>query len=129
MTAAPKHTTAGRRVRAKIVEIFGADLRPLAVFRVVLALLVLADLANRATDLYQQLHRRRGLASHRSHEGSAEPLGVLVEPHAREPYFQALLFGVAALAAVGMLAGYRTRRPRGRVGPQPYWLTRREAPC
>ena len=53
MTAAPKGSPVGRKVRAKIFEIFGADLRSLAVFRVVLALLVLADLANRATDLYK----------------------------------------------------------------------------
>ena len=33
------------------MEIFGADLRSLATFRIVLALLALSDLANRATDL------------------------------------------------------------------------------
>jgi hypothetical protein len=38
--------------RAKVREVFGADLRSLAAFRIVLALLVLADLASRATDLY-----------------------------------------------------------------------------
>jgi hypothetical protein len=37
--------------RAKVVEVFSADLRSLAAFRIVLALLVLAVLANRATDL------------------------------------------------------------------------------
>ena len=36
---------------AKVVEVFGADLRSLATFRIVLALLVLSDLASRATDL------------------------------------------------------------------------------
>jgi len=35
------------RTRAKLAEVFGADLRSLAVFRVVLGVLVLADLANR----------------------------------------------------------------------------------
>jgi hypothetical protein len=53
MTVASKDTTAGGRVRAKIVELFGADLRSLAVFRIALALLALADLTIRATDLYQ----------------------------------------------------------------------------
>jgi hypothetical protein len=37
--------------RAKAVEVFSADLRSLTVFRIVLALLILAVLANRATDL------------------------------------------------------------------------------
>ena len=37
--------------RAKAVELFGAEPRSLAVFRIVLAFLALADLAGRATDL------------------------------------------------------------------------------
>ena len=51
--------------RAKIVEVFGADLRSLAAFRIVLALLVLADLANRYTDYcrYVGAQRRRTLVS------------------------------------------------------------------
>jgi hypothetical protein len=38
--------------REKVVEAFSADLRSLAAFRMVVAILVLADLADRATDLY-----------------------------------------------------------------------------
>jgi hypothetical protein len=96
-------------VYAKVVEIFGADLRSLATFRIVLALLVLADLANRATDL----------SAHYTDAGIM-PRTVLVEqvlsPWAFSLHlmnggalFQALLFGVAAFAALGMLVGYRTR--------------------
>ena len=44
-------TEVKRRGQVKIAEIFGADLRSLAVFRIVLALLVLAVLVTRATDL------------------------------------------------------------------------------
>src|ERR671921_1094735 len=109
MTAAPKHTTAGRRVRAKIVEIFGADLRSLAVFRIVLALLAFADLAIRSADLYPHYT-----------DAGIMPRTVLVEEISSQwafslhlmnggSLFQALLFGVAALAAFGMLVGYRTR--------------------
>ena len=94
---------------AKVVEIFGADLRSLATFRIVLALLALSDLANRATDL----------SAHYTDAGIM-PRTVLVEqvlsPWAFSIHlmnggrlFQALLFGVAALAAFGMLVGYRTR--------------------
>jgi hypothetical protein len=94
---------------AKVVEIFGADLRSLATFRIVLALLVLSELANRATDL----------SAHYTDAGIM-PRTVLVEqvlnPWAFSLHlmnggrlFQALLFGVAALAAFGMLVGYRTR--------------------
>ncbi len=94
---------------AKVVEIFGADLRSLATLRIVLALLVLSDLTNRATDL----------SAHYTDAGIT-PRTVLVE-QVLSPWafslalmnggamFQALLFAVAALAAFGMLVGYRTR--------------------
>ena len=51
--------------RAKVGELFGADLRSLAVFRVVLAALVLTDLASRATDLYAH-YTDRGVLPRRS---------------------------------------------------------------
>src|SRR5919107_5981920 len=109
MIVAPKDTTAGGRVRAKIVELFGADLRSLAVFRIVLALLAFADLTIRSTDLYQHYT-----------DAGVMPRTVLVEEVLSPWAFslnlinggsssQALLFGVGALAALGMLVGYRTR--------------------
>ena len=109
MTAAPKDTTTGRRVRAKIVEIFGADLRSLAVFRIVLALLVLADLAIRATDLYQHYTDAGVLPRTVLVEEVLSPWVFSLNLMNGGPFFQALLFGVAALAALGMLVGYRTR--------------------
>ncbi len=51
MTARREGSPLLRWGRAKVTEVFGADLRSLAAFRIVLAVLVLADLANRATDL------------------------------------------------------------------------------
>jgi hypothetical protein len=109
MTAAPKPTTAGRRVRAKIVEIFGADLRSLAVFRIVLALLVLTDLAIRATDLYQHYTDAGVLPRTVLVEEVLSPWVFSLNLMNGGAYFQALLFSVAALAALGMLVGYRTR--------------------
>jgi hypothetical protein len=44
VSATPKDWSVQHWVYAKVVEIFGADLRSLATFRIVLALLVLADL-------------------------------------------------------------------------------------
>src|ERR671921_573877 len=109
VSGTPKYWSVQHWAQAKVVEIFGADLRSLATFRIVLALLVLFDLANRATDL----------SAHYADSGIM-PRTVLVEqvlsPWAFSLHlmngaeaFQALLFGVAALAAFGMLVGYRTR--------------------
>src|ERR687898_1796427 len=109
MTAAPKDTTTGRRVRAKIVEIFGADLRSLAMFRIVLALLVLADLAIRATDLYQHYADAGVLPRTVLMEDVLSPWVFSLNLMNGGSFFQALLFGVGALAALGMLVGYRTR--------------------
>ena len=93
------------------MDVFGADLRSLAVFRIVLALLVLADLANRATDM----------TAHYSDGGILPRAAVVSDPDVLSPYafslnfinglpqFQALLFGVVTLAALAMLVGYRTR--------------------
>jgi hypothetical protein len=109
MTTTSEDSRLLRWVRTKVFEVFGADLRSLALFRIVLALLVLADLANRATDL----------SAHYTDAGVL-PRTVLVEQVLSrwafslnlingQHFFQVLLFGVAALAALGLLVGYRTR--------------------
>jgi hypothetical protein len=109
MTATGKHWSLAEWGRAKVVEIFGADLRSLAVFRVVLGLLVLADLAGRVTDL----------RAHYTDAGILPRTDLINEVLNRwafslnvmngQTYFQALLFGITALAALGMLVGFRTR--------------------
>jgi len=115
MTVVRKDSWVLRSVRKKVMDIFGADLRSLAVFRLVLALLVLSDLANRASDL----------SAHYTGNGIL-PRAVLIEEVLDnskfslnlangEPTFQAFLFGVTALAALGMLVGYRTRLMTGIV--------------
>jgi hypothetical protein len=109
MTVAPKDTTAGGRVRAKIVELFGADLRSLAVFRIVLALLALADVTIRATDLYQHYTDAGVLSRTVLVEEILSSWAFSLNLINGGSFFQALLFGVAALAALGMLVGYRTR--------------------
>lgn len=91
-----------------LLDIFGADLRSLAALRIVLALIVLFDLASRATNL----------AAHYS-DGGILPRSIQVDK--LDPWlfslnlmngtaeFQGMLFCVTALAAVAMLVGYRTR--------------------
>ena len=52
MSTVSRNSPIQRWADEKAVELFGADLRSLAAFRVVLASLVLVDLATRATDFY-----------------------------------------------------------------------------
>ena len=106
-----RESSARTRAGAKLVEVFGADLRSLATFRIVLAILVLVDLAIRSTDL----------AAHYSDQGIL-PRETLIQDNYifsvysfslnmmnGQPAFQALIFVTAAVAAVAMLVGYRTR--------------------
>ncbi|MGI8861087.1 MAG: HTTM domain-containing protein [Rubrobacteraceae bacterium] len=99
-----------RRARGKFAEVFGADLRSLAAFRIVLGLLVLADLALRATDFHAHytdagvLPRSQAIES-----GLIDAWEFSLYLINGEALFQALLFGLTALAAVCMLVGYRTR--------------------
>ena len=105
----PKAPSVQRWAYVKVTEIFGSDLRSLATFRIVIAILALFDLLIRATDL----------TAHYTDAG-VMPRTVLIQ-QVLDPWqfsfnlmnggvlFQALLFGVAACAAFSMLVGYRTR--------------------
>ena len=95
--------------RAKVIEVFGADLRSLALFRIVVALLVLADLANRATDLTAHYTDAGVLPRTALVEQVLSPWAFSLNLMNGQPFFQAMLFCVAALAAIGLLFGYRTR--------------------
>jgi predicted DCC family thiol-disulfide oxidoreductase YuxK len=89
-------------------EVFGLDLRSLAVFRIGLAAVLLTDLLTRFGDL----------TAHYTDAGVL-PLSILPEVaksgywslHALsgQPILQILLFGIAALMGIAMLVGYRTR--------------------
>lgn len=93
----------------KLHQLFGIDLRSLALFRVALALHIIIDLINRASDL----------KAHYTDWGLL-PRGALLTQFWRPWYFslhllngqaafQAVLFLLAGAAALGLLVGYRTR--------------------
>src|SRR5947199_1983538 len=105
---APPHARGqdfGTLARRKVRELFGLDVRSLAVFRVGLALVLIGDLAIRATDL--EAHYTDAGVLPRS---ALAPSWVLA-PHLLHgsAWFQALLFPVAGVAAGMLLVGYRTR--------------------
>ena len=89
-------------------SVFSIDLRSLVVFRVMLALVILADLALRSADL-TVFYTDTGVLPRRdvlSISGSA----YWSLHHANgEWWWQALLFVIAAIFALCLLVGYRTR--------------------
>jgi hypothetical protein len=119
MNDASKGSPKGGQASGKLAEIFGADLRSLATFRIVLGVLVLADLAIRSADI----------VAHYTDAGvmprvALEPPDLRLFPQAvpmMSPWtfslntlsggllLQALIFVVGAVAAVALLIGYRTR--------------------
>ena len=98
-----------RWLGCRLGDMFGADLRSLALFRMALAGLALLDLADRATNL----------TAHYTDQGVL-PRSVLLQTQpvqwrisvnliGGERPVQALLFTIGACAALGLLVGYRTR--------------------
>ncbi len=95
-------------VEGKISRVFALDLRSLAAFRIGLALLIIADLARRSTDLVahytdQGILPRAALADTRLSERLS--LHLLTGSWEGE----AALFAMAAAIAVLLLVGYQTR--------------------
>ncbi|MGM0448955.1 MAG: HTTM domain-containing protein [Methanobacteriota archaeon] len=97
------------RVRAALRRRLGVDPRALAAFRVAIGVVLLVDLALRARNL-TAFYTDAGVLP-RPTLAEASPLGARLSLHAvsGEPRAVALLFLVAALAAVALAAGYRTR--------------------
>ena len=88
--------------------VFGIDLRTLALFRIAAALMVIADLGSRARDL----------TAHYSDAGILPRMALLQLSNGWRPSLhllsgsaaiQAVLMLIAALIAIAMLLGYRTR--------------------
>ncbi len=109
MTNERKGSPVLRWGRAKVVEVFGADLRSLAAFRIVLGILVLADLAGRTADLYAHYTDRGVLPRGILLQEAMNRWQVSLNLMSGELLLQVLLFDAAALAALTLLIGYRTR--------------------
>jgi hypothetical protein len=92
----------------KLLAIFGADLRSLAALRVVLALTVLFDLVGRATNLAVH-YSDEGILPRRVQTEKIDPWLFSLNFINGTAEFQWALFAVAAVAAVALLVGYRTR--------------------
>ncbi len=94
--------------KLKAQQLFGIDLRSLAVFRISIALIIIVDLITRAVDLESHYTDRGVLPIDRVIERSPK-WRVSVHLLNGSIEFQAALFIIAGLFAVGLLLGYRTR--------------------
>ncbi len=97
------------RARRKLGELFGVDPRGLAAFRVALALLLLADLANRARDLSAHYTDAGVLPRDALVQKFAHAWHVSIHLMSGSASVQAALFVLAAGFAVALLVGWRTR--------------------
>ena len=97
------------RLRAALRRRLGVDPRALAAFRVALGVVLLVDLGLRARNLVA-FYTDDGVLP-RTTLAEASPLGARLSLHAisGEPGAAAALFLAAALAAVALAVGYRTR--------------------
>lgn len=102
-------TTRDVGVRAALARRFGVDLRALAALRIALGLLVLVDLVFRSFDLVA-FYTDAGVLP-RSLLREQYPAFASLSLHAVSGavWTQAVLFAAAALVAVALLVGYRTR--------------------
>ncbi|MBT6405253.1 MAG: hypothetical protein HOK11_12560 [Rhodospirillaceae bacterium] len=104
-SATAKHSS---RRWAGIREIFAIDLRTLALLRIGLAVMILTDLILRARDLRAH-YTDFGIMPRAVIDGYMHPASFSLHLMSGAIWFQALLFVLAALLALMLLAGYRTR--------------------
>lgn len=98
-----------RKVLTKTIDdVFGLDLRSLAAFRIGIALVLLTDLGIRFGD-YIAHYTDAGVMPRTLLQDISKPWHWSLHALSGEPNFQVLLFGLAAVMALLMLVGYRTR--------------------
>ena len=88
--------------------LFGCDLRTLALFRVSLALVLLADLINRSWFLTAH-YTDAGVLPRNELIDWSSPWRFSLHLLNGTTFFQALMFAIAILFALALLVGYRTR--------------------
>lgn len=94
---------------AKLEQLFGLDLRSLAVFRIGLALIVIADLTIRFGDLTAHYTDAGVLPRAVLSQQLLKPWYWSVHLLSGQPIVQAILFLLAGLIALALLVGYHTR--------------------
>ncbi len=91
-----------------VKRIFGIDLRTLALFRICLGTLILADLINRAGHL-TAFYTDKGVLTRVAAIEYNDPVRLSLYMIGGSPEFVALLFLLAGILAILLILGYRTR--------------------
>jgi hypothetical protein len=97
------------KLQSKLTEMFGFDLRSLALFRIGLALVIIADLIIRFGDIKAHYSDYGVLPRTVLREQLLEPWYWSIHLLSGEPFVQQVLFGIALFFAFLLLIGYRTR--------------------
>jgi hypothetical protein len=96
-------------LRRLLVRLFGLDLRSLGLFRILLALVLLIDLARRATDLRAHYTDEGVLPRDAAIQYALRPAQVSLHLMNGSLGGQAILFALAIAFGLALLVGYRTR--------------------
>src|SRR5260370_4900239 len=128
-------TSTARPMRVFLERAFGIDLRSLALFRAALGTVLLADLALRSVNL-ATFYTDLGVMPRDWLVSVNGPWRFSLHAANGEPWFAGLLLALEALAALALLAGYRTRPanvvalvlPRSLANPTPLVLACAPAP-
>ena len=99
----------GRTDRAGVRELFAIDTRSLALFRVLLGAVLLADLSKRALSLVAHYTDQGVLPRAELNALGAGPLFAPLHRLGGSPEFQAALFALAGALAVLLILGWKTR--------------------
>jgi len=92
----------------RLKTVFSIDLRTLALFRILLAVLILWDLVLRSSDLVA-FYTDQGVLAREFYLALANPWHWSLHAASGAVWWQILLFCLAALIALALLMGYRTR--------------------
>lgn len=95
-------------LQQRLQEVFGIDLRTLALFRILLGTVILVTLVLRLPDL-QAFYTDSGVLPRHWLIQADSPWRWSLHMLNGGAWFQAVLFAVAILAALAMVVGYRTR--------------------
>lgn len=96
------------KFNSKLEELFGFDLRSLALLRIGLALIIIAELIIRAGDLTAH-YSDAGVVPRTLLKEISSPFYWSINSISGEPFVQGLVFLFAGLIAIALLVGYRTR--------------------